>query len=173
MLRIPCSESRVFLHFCNKSVAVVVIPFTPARMAGSGRGANSLECGPGRRAPLSLASFHFSGSLAPSQNMQMGGLGPSNAKRLKSSLAIIGSPGQTFSLPNAFSSDVATRRESAASLMVAATLFFDTSIVGARSAGMPAASAMPLVIRFPGFLVRRVGPPNSRTTRWPPSTWNG
>src|SRR5271170_7993824 len=46
-----------------------------------------------------------------------------------------------------FSSEAATRRVSAGSLSVAATAVLETVIIGARSAGTPAAAAMPFVAR--------------------------
>src|SRR5258708_5261377 len=90
-------------YLCSNSVAAPVMAFTPVRIAGSGSGANSLECGPGSRVPFSCASFHLAGSGAPSQNIVIGGFGSSSANKQKSSLAIIGWPGHTFSLPRDFS----------------------------------------------------------------------
>jgi hypothetical protein len=81
-------------------MTTLVIAMTPVRMAGSGTGANSLECELGKRVPFSWASRSLAESAAPSLNMQMGGLGSSRAKRLKSSLAMTGSPGKTFSFPS-------------------------------------------------------------------------
>src|ERR1051326_883911 len=108
-------------YFFIKSSTALVIAFTPVRIDGSGTGANSLECGPGSRVPFSLASASFAESTAPSQNIQVGGLGCSSAYKLKSSLAITDSPGRTLSLPNAFSRAAPTRIASAGSLIVAGT----------------------------------------------------
>ena len=144
----PLTSLAHFLphHFFIKSSTAPLIALTPVRTVDSGTGANSLECGPGSRVPFSLASFNFCASTAPSQNMLIGGFGSSSAYKLKSSLAITGSPGSTFSFPNVRSSDNATRRVSSGSLMVAGTWSGDTSIIGARPAGTPAVAAIPFVI---------------------------
>ncbi len=77
----------------------------------------------------------------------MGGFGGVSAKRLKSSLAMMGFPATTLSFPSDFSMAMATRLVSAASLMVAGTLSLLISMMGLRSSGTPAAWAMPLVMR--------------------------
>ncbi len=40
-------------YFFIKSRTALVMALTPVRMVGAGTGANSLECGPGRRVPFS------------------------------------------------------------------------------------------------------------------------
>ena len=134
---------RSFLHQVQNSSAHRFYP-SPNRRHRHRR--KFTRMWPGQPCPF-LPSCNLCGSTAPSQNILIDGFGSSSAYKLKSSLTMIGSPGSTFSFPNVRSSDAATRRVSSGSLMVAGTRSGDTSIIGARSAGTPAAAAIPFVIQ--------------------------
>jgi len=94
---------------------------------------------------FSTASLYFPGSLAPNQNIIVGEFGTVSAKRLKSSLAMMGFPATTFSLPRDFSIAVATRLVRAAAATLSLSLLI--SLMGLRLSGTPATCAMPLVRR--------------------------
>src|SRR4026209_2262253 len=91
----------VAYFFINSSTAAV-IAFTPARMVGSGTGANNAECSDGTGFPVRLLSARTFASVAPSQNITAGIWFPSKANLPKSSAPMTGGTKKTLSLPSSF-----------------------------------------------------------------------